>query len=434
MKNIFYKTDYFINKFGFLLLILYKLFLDIIYLKIIVPIFNYSGFNVEFNIYNYVIYWMIFIIFYPFIKFNYNKKKPSNAVITILYLVAFIPGLVLQGFMHVDINMRILFLLYWIMIVCFNFIIPSIKLKKVSYKIGILVTNIIITYFSFVIIYISYKYTGFRLNFNLFNVYTLREEALNFQLPSILSYSFAAAKVFLPIAFVYMISENKKKYSYIIFLIQFLAFSIDGSKSTLFSILLVFLCYKLYKGTPNKIFVTGSVLISILALMEYLLLKSYYLVNFIVRRLLFLPNLLHIFYFDFFKNNELDYFRQGIIGRLGFDSPYNSPIPNIIGGHYFNADTMIANNGLFSDAFYNLGTIGILVLPIFIIIALRYLDACSEGLNCSILISVIITSSYTFISSSFFTVMLTHGFLITCIGLIFIPRKEPKINMERNLC
>lgn len=424
MHSIFSKLDNSINKFGFLMIILYKITLELIYIQLIVPIFYYSGFNISYDPFKYIFFWIILLLFYPFIKINYNKAKPSNAIITILYIAGFIPGIVLFSFMEVSIKLIALFLSYWIVLTIFNLLIPYIKIKRPGYQTGKTITYIIISYFSLIIIFISFKYTGFRLNFSLFNVYSLREEALNFQLPAILSYSFAAAKVFLPIAFIYMLSNHKNLQAFLIFFIQFMAFSIDGSKSTIFSIFLIYLCYKFYYGTPNKIFLGGMFLINIASLLEYCILKTFYLVNFLIRRLLFLPNLLHIYYFDFFDTNQVDYFRQGILGRIGFKSSYSTAIPNIIGEYYFNSASMIANNGLFSDAYYNLGGIGVVFLPLFIIVALRFLDACSKELKSSILISVIITSAYTFISSSFFTVMLTHGFLIICISLLFLPRKD----------
>ncbi len=353
MYKIFSNLDTFINKFGFLLFIVYKIILELIYVKIILPIFYYSGFTFSFNIYKYLLFWAIILLFYPAIKYNFNKKQPSNAILTILYFASMVPGIVLFSFMNVDYFMIIMYLCYWISITLINIFIPYIKIKKPSYRICKFFTYLIVSYFILIILFISLKYTGFRLNFNLFNVYELRTEALNFQLPSILSYSFASAKVFLPIAFIYFLSDRKKMIAFMIFFIQFLAFSIDGSKSTIFSIILIYLCYKFYHGIPNKIFYLAIVMFTFLGWMEYLIVKSYYLVNFLIRRLMFLPNLLNIYYFDFFSRNEVDYFRQGILGRIGLKSPYGIGIPNIIGREYFGSESMIANNGLFSDAYYN---------------------------------------------------------------------------------
>lgn len=434
MYKKFLKLDSFINQFGLFIFIIYKIILELIYIKIIVPIFYYSGFTFSFNMYKYLILWIIALLFYPAIKSNFNKKNPSNSILTILYFAGMIPGIVLLSFMNVDYFIISLYFCYWISITILNIFIPKIEIKKPSYKLCKVYTYLIVSYFIAIILFISLKYTGLRMNFNLFNVYELRTEALNFQLPSILDYSFASAKVFLPIAFIYFLSDRKNLIAFFIFFIQFLAFSIDGSKSTIFSIILIYLCYKFYHGLPNKIFYFGLVLFSFLGWIECLLFKSYYLVNFLIRRLMFIPNLLHIYYFDYFSRNDKDYFRQGVMGRFGMKSPYEVSIPNIIGKKYMGSESIIANNGLFSDAYYNLGILGIIILPLFIIVALRILDTCSKGIKYSILISVITTSAYTLISSSFFTVMLTHGFLIVCLSLLFLPRKNYISNIgEKNV-
>jgi hypothetical protein len=125
--------------------------------------------------------------------------------------------------------------------------------------------------------------------------------------------------------------------------------------------------------------------------------------------------------------NEFDLFRQGILGRLGFSSPYINKIPNIIGGVYFNNYSTSSNNGLFSDAYYNLGVAGMFIMPILIILALRLLEACMNGLSISVLIASVVTATMTFISSSFFTVMLTHGFIALCVIIYFLPRNGSDI-------
>src|SRR5699024_5500416 len=124
--------------------------------------------------------------------------------------------------------------------------------------------------------------------------------------------------------------------------------------------------------------------------------------------------LLNYFYFDFFSINEFDYFRQSLLGNLGIKSPYSTRIARIIGSNYYGGG---ANNGLFSDAYYNLGTWGIIIMPLLIILALRLLDACTEGLSNKISIATVIILSINFISSSFFTVMISHGFLAVCFTL-----------------
>lgn len=411
-------------KFNLITLIVYRLTLELIYIFYIVPVFGYSGFNYEFDMSSYVNSWLVLLLIYPFIRMNYKKEKASYAIITILYLVSFIPGTIILAFMLPSTSYNFLFVLYWTFLSISNIIIPHFYIKKPNYNTCQVVTYTLILFFTIIILYISWKYTNFRLNFSLLNVYSLRDEALNFDLPVILVYGFSAAKVFMPIAFVYMISASQKKMAFFIAVIQFLAFSVDGSKSTLFALVFTYIGYKFIKNLSIHLFAKLLLVLNSFALIENFVFGTIYLIIIFIRRVMFLPNLLNLYYYDFFSRNAYDYFRQGIVGRLGFDSPYNISISNIIGGAYFNSPTMMANNGLFSDAYSNLGITGILIMPFVLVIAMRFLDACSNGIKSSILIACIVTSAYTFLSSSFFTVMLTHGFLIVCISLLFLPQKK----------
>ncbi|WP_342600225.1 hypothetical protein MHB48_03770 [Psychrobacillus sp. FSL H8-0483] len=399
----------------------YRISLDWIYVYQVNPVWAYSGFTINFDFIRYFLTWLVLIALIPFISKNYKSNKPSSAIITIFYLIAFIPASVLMAFKPMDNEFIILFLLYWVILSIYHRIIPYFNLRKPIAKESHFVTNSVLIIFSLVVIYISYKYTNFRINLNIFNVYELREEAKEFDMFIILKYLYSASRVVLPTLIVYFLVNSKKPIAFWLALIQLLIFSVDGSKSVLFSLILAFSGYFIYRSNRISWFVWLLLFINVLAILEERILETTYIMTIFIRRLMFLPQLLNYFYFDFFSKNEFDYFRQSIIGNLGIDSPYIVRIPIIIGENYYGSS---ANNGLFSDAFYNIGIIGILIMPFLIILALRLLDACTMGLDSRILIASIITTSLNLISSSFFTVLLSHGFLALCLILYYLPRKE----------
>jgi hypothetical protein len=131
--------------------------------------------------------------------------------------------------------------------------------------------------------------------------------------------------------------------------------------------------------------------------------------------------MLNAYYFDFFINNTPDYFRQSILKYIGIQSPYPD-IRHMIGSIYFSRPEMGANSGLISDAITNFGVIGIVIMPIMIAIALRFFDNCVKGLNKRFYVALCVLVSYYFISSFFFTILLTHGFLALCIVFYILPR------------
>ena len=103
----------------------------------------------------------------------------------------------------------------------------------------------------------------------------------------------------------------------------------------------------------------------------------------------------------------------------------------MIGEVYYNNPNTAANNGFISDAYLNLGWIGIIIMPFIIIWSLKFLDACSDGLDIKIFILSAITMSFIFISSSFFIILLTHGFIAVCIVLYLLPRDKNLVYNSR---
>ncbi|MZQ74566.1 MAG: hypothetical protein GT589_00210 [Peptoclostridium sp.] len=412
---------------AFIGMILFRITLELIYKYQVYPEWAYSGFSLEMSLTSYVLSWVLFLIFIPLITSNYKFNNPSNSIITILYLVAFIPGLILMAYKPMDDLFFILYILYWLTLTVANRIIPTIRLKKLDYKESTLLFNSVVIVLSIVVLFISYYYTGFRLNFSIFNVYELRSEAKEYYMPTLLTYLFSASRAIFPTLIVYNLSKGRLKITLLLGVIQFLIFSVDGSKSVLFSMILAFVGYAFYNRNRTSWFVWGLLMVNMVSIFEKLLLNSTYVINIFIRRILFLPQLLNYFYYDFFSNNEFDFFKQSILGKFGFASKYDIRIPNLIGANYYGSS---ANNGLFSDAYYNLGLIGIIVMPFLIILALRFLDACSKDIDIRILIASIITGSLNLMSSSFFTVMLSHGFIGVCIVLYIIPRKQVELNKD----
>ncbi|MGE5483899.1 MAG: hypothetical protein ACM3X4_02640 [Ignavibacteriales bacterium] len=257
---------------------------------------------------------------------------------------------------------------------------------------------------------------------NIWNVYELREEFGDFEMPTILSYLFAAAKAMIPVLIVYCLSIGQRSAAILLGLLQILNFSIDGSKSVLLTLILAFVGYATYRKSRMAWLPWVLSGINILSIVENIALESYYILGLLVRRALFVPAVLNYYYYDFFTSNNSDYFRQGFLRIFGAVSQYQDKIPNIIGTVYYNAPLMGANNGLFSDAYANLGSAGVIVMPFLIVLACRLLEACANGISQRVTFMACITSALNFISSYYFTVLLTHGFLSVCILLYFLPR------------
>ena len=416
----------------FITYFVYITFLFICYSNYLVNVYGYYGFKNNINITSLIISLIILFTLF-FIIYKQKTNTYSNFVVYILLLINLVPSIVTFCYMPFSYRYLSLLLLYWCMMIFFINIFNNIHLKDNSKIIKSNLFNLyIILAIEFLVFLFVIRYTGINLNFN--TVYELRDNYFQTNIPTILSYLYATFKVVNPLLFVYLYNRNKKFSCFLTIAIQILAFLEDGSKSTLFSLILAYIIVKYVHNKKIKNFLIidnskyyilfGLAVVNIIGFMEFKIIKTSFLYNYFIRRTFFLPSLLNHYYYDFFSLNSYDFFRQSILGKIGFNSVYNMKIQNLIGKIYFASPTMLANNGLFSDAFMNLGTIGMFIMPFFICLALRFLDYCAKNINSYYLIIVLISVSYTFISSSFFTVLLTHGFLLLCLIILFIIPKD----------
>jgi hypothetical protein len=101
----------------------------------------------------------------------------------------------------------------------------------------------------------------------------------------------------------------------------------------------------------------------------------------------------------------------------------------MIGAEYFSfwqGDTN-ANNGLFSDAYLNLGTVGVFVFPFLLVLLIKIIDSVSQGINSKLLILPIVAITIALMSTTLTTALLTGGIIWLMICLILLPKGNTKI-------
>ena len=232
---------------------IYRIFLDIIYVNLIVPRYQYAGFTDQHNMISFVISWFLIIASIPFILniINNIEKRISNFIISIIYLISYIPFTTLTYANKFEEEYIIGNIIYWIVLL----IGQGYFLKKKIYPIKI-IKNIkwidwiiyFITIISIgIVCYISFRYTGFRLNFNFDIIYELRAEANLYQLPTVFRYLFSWTTAINSILLGYCIIRKKYIWAISIFMVQMFSFGINGSKTTFFITILTVLLNNLVK-------------------------------------------------------------------------------------------------------------------------------------------------------------------------------------------
>lgn len=411
-------------------LFIYRFLLDIIYSFIIVPMGTYENYINEFTIGSWLISWLILLGFMPiYLKWHEDQTNASSLILLIVFFVTFVPFTTMVAYGYFTTHFIVSKILYWVFLFIFYKVCKRVKFLKIK-KIDVLSNNIVIILIALIflgsVIYISGRYTGFRISLDIFNVYSLRRS--NMSINVILGYIFSASKSIIPVLLIYAFHRKKYSWAFIITIIQLLSFGINGMKSVLFITILTIFLFLLYKERYNKHITMGFVIFSMTSLFESIVLKTDFINLFITRRLFFLTNLLNEYYVDFFSSNTPDYFRQGFLRHFGISSPYTqiySDIRYMIGDLYFNRAEMGANSGMISDAFSNFGFVGVIFMPFVIAISLRIFDNCVYGLEKKLYIASCLLVAYYLISSFYFTILLTHGFIALCIIFYFLPRNDP---------
>lgn len=401
-------------------IILYRITLDYSYELVISDTFAYMGLGNNFNTSNYIISWCFLLTFVPFIT-NMNRNITySNCVLLLLSAISLVPSTTLIAYLDFDAKFVLLLYIYWLCFFSYNAFFPKFQIKTNSNKKLFLLISLLLC---MSVLYISWKYTGFRFHFGLKDVYDLRLEAREYNVGAIVGYLATAANKLLPIILIYCILKNKKIASIALIVVILLNFGIEGSKGVLFSLFLCVLGFYFFRYKRTILVYGMLALMSTWSIVEFIFLKKFFS-GFIIYRMLLIPSQLNYCYYDFVKDNELDFFRQGFLRHLGFESPYEGGIEFLIGSRYFNDYETRANNGLFTDAYYNCGIIGILMFPLILIFLLKLIESVSNGVDERLMFVPVYMVALAFLSTTFTTALLTHGLLLLMLMLYCIPRNK----------
>lgn len=427
----------------------YRFLIDWIYINVISQVYAYTGLIDNRSTQNLILSWVLFFLFYFIVRpLLYTEQEGiSHVIITTIYLLSFIP---FTSSVYMGITPPTFTLcnsIYWFVLIMASRYVAALpkkrlpKLRLSSLEVNDTFVAIVGVMSLLVVFYISGRYAHFRLNFNLFTVYDLRLEAREFGMSTIAAYLFAWTKAVNTLMLAFCLIKRKRLMSVVYFAIQMLSFGIDGSKTTFFLPFLVLIVVKLYDRISvdklKVLFFYGVAGGSLLAVAEYIFGHTIVLTTLFIRRVLYVPSLINVQYYDFFTTHVPDYFRGSFLRLFGMISPYaaDGGISRLIGRVYYGSSTMNCNNGLLSDAISNLGYIGIFVMPLLIVFFLNLFDRSTLGLDRRLVLVSGVFIALNLISTSFMTVLVTHGFLLLIL-LTWIMKPEdlkiPSVAMEVN--
>jgi hypothetical protein len=404
--------------FGF---IFYVLLLDYSYSTIIYKIYGYYGYENIHDVSQIFRHWIMIIAISPLMIKTYTKKNVSSVIIIVLVLVSFIPNMILIKHSNYNAEYAYLTFAYWFTLLGMNLILPSIKYS--INKPNRIISLAVITIICLTVLYVSITKANFRIHLTFSDVYVLRVEARSFSLPLFLGYFGTAAHTVLPIAFIYSLVEKKKYSALLLAIVIMLNFGIAGSKSVVLLLFIATLGYIFSKRISDSANITwGFGILIAIAVVEHSILKSNNLTFFTLFRTLFLPGIITYNYYDYFSINDFDYLKQGVLKIFGAKSIYSDNIAFMIGDYMSSVRGGRANNGLFSDAYSNVGTIGVVFFPIIIVLLLKTIERSVNGLDKRLIFIVAVTTAMNLLSVPVFTSVATGGLFLMTIYLLYLPR------------
>lgn len=422
-----YLTDLYHPLLYTVLFIIYKLLLDINFVYILQEYYSYSLGNLSYTTGQIVFSYCAVLVFLPAIINMSRGQTFSDSAVFFLFVFAYIPGITLYSWTETPQNLYVLFIAYFIVLYVSNRFMPTFFFSARSSSENEICIYIIAAILIINILIIWVVYARLRINISFDNIYLYREEAGQYNIPTIMRYMFTMSKMVLPTILIYFLNEGKKFLVVVTIISETIAFFIDGSKSTLFVLAVALVGYYILDKSFNLKIVVGSCIMFALSIIEYAVAGTYAIAGFFIRRLYFVPANLNKYYYAFFNGSEKDLFRQSILGKLGIRSPYTEKINVLVGHLHSGGWDEGANNGLFSDAYANLGVAGMVIMPIIIVFTLKIVESIAHNLDKRYMLAASVTIPLTLLSSSYFTVLLSHGVLLVCIVFMCIPRDNNEI-------
>ena len=335
----------------------------------------------------------------------------------------FVPAMTMIKYSNHFDNYELVYLAYWFILISFVYLFKKPKIAPIKNTKGTNnMMNSLLFGSVFIIIFISAVYANFNLTFSFSNVYDLRMNARQFEMPLLLSYAWPIATAILPLFLIVGLMKRNYLLSAFVFFIIVVDFSIDGLKGKLFMAFLIVLLHFIYN---ERLRVYYSVLFSSLIMLGMVMLVAVgddSLNNLVIRRTLLVPANLDGLYYDYISRFGPTYYDRS-----------STSVQFLISDYYYGKDEMRSNNGFFSDAFMNLGIIGVLLYPVIMAYLLKVCESAFKYLQTEMKAYLAITFVLTLSAAEFTTAMLTHGiFMITLSAYIISSSRKPETKTPYN--
>jgi hypothetical protein len=399
----------------FVAAIVFRAMLDISYVFFVNPIYEYLGFFLELTWSSYFFSWILFFLAMVFTSHRLNKLSDFFFVLALLALIAPLTslyGLSGRNVFPVLITITSIGIIY----ILTRRGLGRIPVFPVFVQGGQVATLLSILMIVYLVSW--YFYSGAVLFFNLdfSRVYEFRTASADLANVGVLAYlNNWVYKVFSLFLFSWFLFKKKLILAALVFGIQVFFYGVSAHKSLLFYPFLIFVLWYCFRRT-NRLMVLPVifVMVVVFTLLLYFVFDQIMPASMFIRRVFYVPALLTYDYFSFFSENRHIFWSNSILsGFLNY--PYEMGMAHVVG------KGTGANNGFISSGYAHAGFFGVLTYSVILALILRVIDVVGSYLPVWFALALTAVPLYSaLISSDLFTVILTHGLLISLLLLVLI--------------
>jgi len=404
---------------AFLITILTFLLFSTMYVKLVVPTFNFGGMT-----YNPRDDWFIelALLMFTLLLLPNRITVPSNFYNWLFFIILLIPAAVLSAVQGS--NRYYLFLMFaalWLSMVFRRIFSPLIQLRTVASEMNYrqLPYYSVFAIVIVILVFLAVSVQG-AFNLNFAKVYDIRFD-ISENMPLALRYLMPLASGTL-IGYLAALSSHRKEVKGLILIaiMGILFFGFSSHKAMLFNPVVAMAGYFLFKMTRPHLLIMA--VFSVMTIITLLLPNdgSQLLGALFANRVVFIPSHINFYYFDFFTDNSFMLWAESKISLGLVSSELPMAVMNYIGGLMTGNYDIGANTGWVANAYMNAGVIGIVIYAAFVGFIFALIDSWAKFYGKQLVGAAFLVPVNTMImSADLLIVLLTTGlFFLLMIFLI----------------
>lgn len=434
------------KRFLVIYLILFRLTLDFMYLyiiqkeyiniEILASGYARGAFSFHYDVARIMYSFVISIIFIEIlVRRIVRHDKPHEMICIGLLAISALPNMVMFAYSDIEWRFILLQTAFWLWFLTIVFLtnkreedlldqgVEIIKSKGIfSRQSAKYIFWIIALIFILGSIILSYRYYGgFHISLSLASddVYKSRLLARG-SFGTILNY-FRNNAMYVIVPLVANVFLLKKKYGLfgISIIVLLLLFGIDSQKAVLMLALLSLGVAHIIRKKISSTLIKGLLFTNIFVILFYLITGNLRLVDYLVKRIYFLPAIIGRCYYEYVNTNGNMVLFSSLLQGMNVITNYayaEIPLPYSIGRYYFGSVSISANTGGFGGA-YAYGLLSLFITPIAYAFLFRLLNRATRNIEAKYYIPFILVTVFVIEGVAIPSVLLIYGYVI---GLIML--------------